>query len=152
VGDVLNSLDGIDIRSLSGESPERILDLWRRAGLPHRPRGRDHPDALREEVRRNADIALGAYVDDRLVGTVLGTDDGRKGWVNRLAVDPDYRGRGIATRLLSEVEAALRRRGRRIIATLVEDWNTESLRFFRRRGYHLHEDIHYLTKRESEEV
>lgn len=144
--------DGIEIRPLSGEDPQRVLELWRKAELPHKPQGRDHPHALKGEFIRNADIALGAYSGNKLIGTVLGTDDGRKGWVNRLAVDPEYRNRGLATRLLEEVETALRRRGRRIIAVLVEDWNTTSLRFFQKRGYTLHMDIHYLSKRESEAV
>ncbi|MFQ5837444.1 MAG: GNAT family N-acetyltransferase [Thermoplasmata archaeon] len=140
------------IRSLSKENPERILALWRSARLPHRPKGRDLPTALREEMRSNPDLAIGAYIDSELVGTVLGTDDGRKGWINRLAVDPDYRGRGIGTRLLQEAESALQRRGRRIIAALVEDWNEDSLVFFQSNGYRLHEDIHYMSKRESEDV
>lgn len=97
-------------------------------------------------------MVLGAYVGRRLVGTVIATDDGRKGWINRLAVDPDHRGQGTGGHLLAAAEEALARRGRRIVAALVEDWNTESRRFFEARGYRGHPDIHYLSKRASEEV
>lgn len=140
------------ILPLIGENPERIIELWKQAGLSHRPRGRDLPHALQEEFQRNRDLALGAFVDDELVGTVLATDDGRKGWINRLAVHPDYREKGVGRMLLREAEAALLRRGKRIIAVLVEDWNLDSLRFFQSKGYDLHQDIHYLSKRESDEV
>ncbi len=142
----------MEILPLIGENPERIIELWRQAGLSHRPRGRDLPHGLEEEFQRNRDLALGAFVDDELVGTVLATDDGRKGWINRLAVHPNYREKGVGSLLLREAEAALRRRGKRIIAVLVEDWNLDSLRFFQSRGYDLHQDIHYLSKRESDEV
>ncbi len=140
------------ILPLIGENPERIIELWRQAGLSHRSRGRDLPHALQEEFQRNRDLALGAFVDDELVGTVLATDDGRKGWINRLAVHPNYREKGVGSLLLREAETALRKRGKRIIAVLVEDWNLDSLRFFQSKGYNLHKDIHYLSKRESDEV
>ncbi len=142
----------MEIRPLKGEDPERILELWRLAGLSHRPRGRDTVDALRAEFAGAGDLHLGAYSGGDLIGTVLATDDGRKGWINRLAVHPERQGEGVGTRLLREAEARLRSRGRRTIAALVEDWNVESLDFFQRRGYRLHEDIHYLSKREDQEV
>lgn len=142
----------VGVRSLASEDPGRVLELWRKAGLPHRPVGRDTPDSLERGFTQNSDLCLGAYVRGNLVGTVLATDDGRKGWVNRLAVDPDHRHRGIGTELLQRAEKALRDRGRRIIAALIEDWNSDSLSFFRARGYHLHRGIQYLSKRESDQV
>ncbi len=144
--------EGEDIRSLADEEPERVLDLWERAGLPHRPRGRDAVHGLREQFARDSDLSLGAYVGRTLIGSVLATDDGRKGWINRLAVDPDYRRAGVGSRLLAEAERALAKRGKRIIAALVEDWNEESLSFFQARGYRPHDDITYLSKRDSEEA
>lgn len=98
------------------------------------------------------DLHLGAYEGGQLIGTVVATDDGRKGWINRLAVLPEHRRKGVGTKLLEEAERRLRQRGRRIIGALVEDWNEGSLEFYRSRGYRLHRDIHYLSKRESEEV
>ncbi|MBU0614590.1 MAG: GNAT family N-acetyltransferase, partial [Nanoarchaeota archaeon] len=34
--------------------------------------------------------------EGRIIGTSIGTFDGRKGWINRVAVDPDFRGRRLA--------------------------------------------------------
>ena len=42
-----------------------------------------------------------------IVGVVLGTYDGRRGWILRLAVHPDQRRQGFATRLVQEVERRL---------------------------------------------
>ena len=75
-----------------------------------------------------------------------------EGWINRLAVDPEFRGRGPAKRLISEVEGRLRARGRRIIAVPVEGWNEPSLRLFQSCGYLLNREILYLSKRDSPEV
>ena len=64
-----------------------------------------------------------AEADGRLVGTVLGTHDGRKAWINRLAVSPAFRRRGIARLLVAEVEARMAALGLDIIAALIESQN-----------------------------
>ncbi len=138
---------GLEIRELKVGDYEEMIALWERAGLSYRPRGRDSPAAIAAQMGRDPDLFLGAFVGGRLVGIVIGSDDGRKGWINRLAVDPAYRRRGIAQSLIAEVERRLRGRGREIIAVLVEDWNEPSLELFQRCGYLLDRTILYLSKR-----
>lgn len=78
---------------------------------------------------------LGAFDGPRLVGAVLGTHDTRKGWVNRLAVHPDYRRLGIASRLVRRAEREFRNQGIQMFAALVEPGNVASEAFFRALGY-----------------
>jgi len=87
-----------------------------------------------------------------LVGSILGTHDGRKGWMNRLAVVPEYRRNGIARMLITETEKRLAGLGIEIFACLIEDWNLSSLQFFKELGYTKHYDIHYLSKRKHTDV
>ena len=61
--------------------------------------------------------------------------DGRKGWINRLAVDPDYRNQGIARRLVHEAENYLSEQGMEIITCLIEIENTASQNVFTKLGY-----------------
>ncbi len=93
--------------------------------------------------------APGAEGVETIVGVVLGTHDGRKGWVNRLAVLPEYRRRGVGRALVRELERRFRALGLNITGALVEDWNDTSLRAFRAMGYKVHRDIIYLSKRRS---
>jgi ribosomal protein S18 acetylase RimI-like enzyme len=96
---------------------------------------------------------LGTESDGKLVGAVIATHDGRKGWINRLAVDPDYRRRGYAGTLIEAAERVLREQGLRVIAALVESDNRASLALFRRLGYvDAGGDVHYLSKRESNDA
>ncbi len=106
---------------------------------------------MAKEIRDNPDLVLGAYEGDELIGVIVGSDDGRKGWINRLAVLPKYRRQGVASALIVSCEKALRKRGRRIICTLVED-NPESLKLFKKAGYTKHDEIFYLSKREAKDV
>jgi ribosomal protein S18 acetylase RimI-like enzyme len=138
---------GLEIRELRPENYAEMIALWERAGLAYRPRGRDSPAAIAAQMERDPDLFLGAFVAGKLVGTAIGSDDGRKGWINRLAVDPAYQRRGVARSLIAEVERRLQGRGREIIAALVEDWNTASLALFQDCGYVLDWTILYLSKR-----
>ena len=103
-------------------------------------------------MKENNVLFIGAFENNILIGVAVGSDDGRKGWVNRIAVDPEHRRKGVAQVLINAVEDALKKRVRKIICTLIEDWNKNSLKLFEKCNYVLHRDIFYLSKRESEEV
>jgi len=140
------------IRSLTMFDYDQIVALWKRSELPFKPSGRDRKEAVQAQMVANPDFFLGAYEDDRLVGAVVATSDGRKGWINRLAVDPDFRGRGVAEALIAESEKTLRKHGLRIFCALIEDYNKSSMQLFKKCGYKEHRDIVYFSKRDNEWV
>lgn len=142
----------MEIRGLSIADHDQVLRVWEEAGLPGRPEGRDSRERMAEQMLRDGDLFLGAFKGERMVGVVLGTYDGRKGYINRLAVVPATRGVGIAKALLKECEAALRKRGAEVICTLIEVPNRASVEFFKKAGYVEHEDIVYLSKRDRPEA
>ena len=79
-----------------------MLSLWRRAEAVPRPT--DRPDALRQRIQHGDGLFLVAVDGDRVIGSLIGSWDGWRAGHARLAVDPEYRRRGIATRLIGEVE------------------------------------------------
>jgi GNAT superfamily N-acetyltransferase len=103
-------------------------------------------------MEANPEFFLGVFEGNRLVGTVIISCDLRKGWINRLAVDPDYRNRGIAKALIAESEKVLRKHGVRIFCALIEDYNAISKKLFKECGYVEHRDIIYFSKRDSSKV
>ena len=140
------------IRKFLIEDYDDVMELWREAGLPHKPRGRDCKDSIAREVEQANAVFLVAEKDGVVVGSAFGTHDGRKGWINRVAVAPKYRRQGVAESLVRQVERHLRDMGIRITACLIEDWNKESMEFFERIGYQRHHDIYYFTKREDSDT
>jgi len=141
------------ITPLRPEHYDAVMALWKDAGLSSlRPQGRDSRERVVREMKENPDLFLGAFENGTLIGVCVGTDDGRKGWLNRLTVHPEHRRKGVARQLARATEEALKERGRRIIGILIEDWNAESLELFQDEGYVLHKDIFYLSKREGKEV
>ena len=129
-----------------------MIQLWSRARLPFKPKGRDSREAMAAQMEANPEFFLGMVEADRLVGGVIISCDTRKGWINRLAVDPDYRHRGIGKALIVESEKTLRKHGVRIFCALIEDYNIASKELFKECGYVEHHDIIYFSKRDSSEV
>jgi len=142
----------VRIRTLCPADYDALIAVWKAAGLSYRPRGRDARERIAREMEGPCSIFLGAESEGALVGVILGTHDGRKGWINRLAVAPEYRGGGVGRGLVEEVERRLSERGIEIVTCLIEVWNEDSMRFFERIGYLPHRDIVYYSKRSRPDV
>ena len=140
------------IRPLREEELEEMTRVWVEAGLPYRPKGRDSLDGLMAQLRRDPDLFLGAFDGPRLIGVAIATDDGRKGWINRLAVLPSHRRIGVGKAIIRECEAALRKRGRGVFSILIEGRNDASETLFLKSGYRDESDIKYYAKRDSEDT
>jgi ribosomal protein S18 acetylase RimI-like enzyme len=139
----------IALRHLTTNDYDAILALWQLAGLDTiRPHGRDSREAFADQLA-HGQVVLGLEEAGRLLACVVITDDTRKGWINRLAVDPDYRRQGLAARLIMEAEQALREKGIHVFAALIEHENTASLSLFQREGYKTH-NIMYVSKRDDD--
>jgi ribosomal protein S18 acetylase RimI-like enzyme len=124
-----------------------ILDLWKRAGLNIRVEGRDSASAFAHQMAWGVQRVAGLRAGDRLVAVVLLTHDGRKGWINRLAVDPAFRRRGLARQLVTEAERWFAQElGLEVWAALIERENTASQVLFEHMGYGSH-DLVYVSKR-----
>jgi ribosomal protein S18 acetylase RimI-like enzyme len=145
-------LSNIVIREFYPEDYDALLKLWDDAKLPYKPKGRDRRDKIEHELKQNNAIFFVAETNGKLVGSIFGTHDGRKGWINRLAVAPEFRKQGIARMLVAKVEKCLSELGIEIVASLIEAWNTKSMQAFERLGYKRHSDVFYFSKRKNTEV
>jgi ribosomal protein S18 acetylase RimI-like enzyme len=136
---------------LTADDYEAVITLWQRTGLPSiRPEGRDSRSEFARQIAQGQ-IVIGLEEDGQLIGVVVATTDTRKGWINRLAIDPHHRRTGYGAQLVRAAEEALRETGLAIIAALIEDYNDASLALFKREGYAVHTDIYYVSKRDSKD-
>jgi ribosomal protein S18 acetylase RimI-like enzyme len=140
------------IRRLTISDYEAMTKLWANARLSFKPKGRDSKEAMAAQMRVSPQFFLGAYEGKLLIGTAILSCDLRRGWINRLTVDPNYRDRNIAKTLIAQSEKILRNAGVKIFCALIDDGNVASKELFRKCGYVEHHDIVYFSKRDSAEV
>jgi GNAT superfamily N-acetyltransferase len=86
-----------------------------------------------------------------IAGTILGTHDGRKGWINRLAVVSGQSRKGIARQLVAALENEFDSLGLDVTACLIEEGNKSSMAFFKELGY-LEWSGKYYSRRKSPET
>jgi ribosomal protein S18 acetylase RimI-like enzyme len=140
------------IRKMTMKDYDSLITLWKKGNIPYRPKGRDSKKNIRWQLQQPNCFYLIAENNGKIIGAILGTHDGRKGWINRLATTSAYRRKGIAKRLIEEFESQLAAIGIDIVACLIEDWNATSMEVFERLGYTKHTDILYFSKRKNMEI
>lgn len=140
------------IREYSIEDYDSLIKLWNLSELPYKPKGRDSKENITKEIKQKRSFFLLLELEEELIGSILATHDGRKGWINRLAILPEYRESGFATKLIKEAEKKLINAGIGIIACLIEDWNISSMKLFKKSGYKSHREVIYFTKRINEDI
>jgi ribosomal protein S18 acetylase RimI-like enzyme len=127
------TLEQIEIRPCRVRDIEGVLALWVLAAS--RPGATDTTAVLRMRLRRDRDLFLVALDGARVVGSVMGGWDGWRGQFYRLAVAPEYRRIGLASRVVTAVEERLRALGVKRIGLLVVKNEPAAVAFWKSRGY-----------------
>ena len=109
------------------------MALWQRCGLV-----RPTNDPWRD-IQRKLDFGSGwllvGELDDQLVASVMAGYEGHRGWLNYVAVHPDFQGRGFARVIVGEAERLLRQAGCPKINLQIRATNQRIVGFYRHLGY-----------------
>jgi RimJ/RimL family protein N-acetyltransferase len=127
------------IRECRGEEVDAVLQLWRKSAAT--PSMTDNAGALRRAIAETGSHVLVAEIDGQIVGSIIGTFDGWRGNIYRLAVHPSFRRRGIARALLGEIHQHLSHQGAERITALVEKSHHLATSFWAAVGYQVDERI-----------
>src|SRR5688572_5183718 len=100
----------IEIRAMTSGDYESSVALWARTEGVRLGLG-DTAGGLAAYLQRNAGSSFVALDGERLVGTLLAGHDGYRGYLEHLAVEPDYREQGIGSRLVQLAIEALGQQG-----------------------------------------
>ncbi len=147
-----NIIKKINIREFQISDYDDLNSLYLKSELPYKPEGRDSYNNLKKQIKNDSCNIFLAISGNDIVGSVLVTHDTRKGWINRLAVAPEYRRKGIASKLVKKAEQWLENEHIKIFACLIEGWNKNSMKVFEELGYKKFPDIAYYTKRKYKDI
>lgn len=117
-----------------------MVALWNTA-FPDNPGHNEPRRNIRRKLGVQRELFLVATDGDRLVGTALAGDDGHRGWVYYVAVEPARRRRGIGALLMRRVEEDLARRGCPKLNLQVRATNQEVIAFYERLGYDVEDRV-----------
>ncbi|MBN1451117.1 MAG: GNAT family N-acetyltransferase [Anaerolineales bacterium] len=95
----------------------------------------DTPDELQKKIAYDPGLFLVAEENGQIIGTVIGGFDGRRGLLYHLAVTASFRGQGIGSCLMEEIESRLRAKGCIRCYLLVTTDNNEAMRYYEKRGW-----------------
>ena len=123
----------LQIRAYRASDEDATVALWQACGLT-RPWNDPHKDIARK-LEVQPELFLVGQIDQQLVATVMGGYEGHRGWINYLAVHPDFQRRGLASALLRGVEQRLQAMGCAKINLQVRNSNLDVLAFYRQLGY-----------------
>ena len=121
-----------------------VVQLWSECGLvvPWNNPRRD----IHRKLEVQPEMFLVGCSDGQIIATVMAGYEGHRGWINYLAVHPDYQRMGIGRRMMNEAEIRLRAVGCPKINLQVRSTNTDVIEFYKRIGYKV-DDVVSLGKR-----
>ncbi len=106
----------------------------------------DTRNGVKQYLDRNPGASFVAVQDDgRIVGAVLGGDDGRRGYIHHLSVEKGHRGAGIGRALAQRVLSLLREKNIHKCHLFVIKKNPEAPRFWMRIGWQYREDLAMMS-------
>jgi ribosomal protein S18 acetylase RimI-like enzyme len=120
--------------------------LWENAGPGINVRRSDEPEEIQKKLQRDPDLFLVAEINGKLIGTVIGGFDGRRGLIYHLAVQAAYREHGVGGLLMDEVERRLKAKGCLKCYLMVTVDNANAMCFYEARDWERMDYVYTYTK------
>lgn len=139
------------MRLLKISDYQSIYNLWENtSGMGLRSLD-DSEAGIKRFLLRNPKTNFVAVVDEKIVGVIMAGNDGRRGYIYPLAVQNEYRRRGIASALVKECLMALRTEEINKAALVVFSDNKSGNHFWKKLGFIERDDLVYRNLSINEE-
>ena len=116
-----------------------VLELWKRAEIG--VGSSDTKDEIARILNRNPELFLIGKEEEKVVAVVIGTFDGRRGYVHHLAVDPDCQKKGYGKVIIDDLIERFRRKEVHKIHLFIEKYNKKVVDFYSKQGWEIRDDL-----------
>lgn len=142
------------IRIMKAEDHAEVYTLWSKTPGMGLNSLDDSEEGLARFLKRNPTSCFVAMEEEKIVGTILCGNDGRRGYLYHTAVASEYQGQGIGTALLEAALEALKAEGICKVALVALKGNADGNGFWEKQGFFAREDLNYRNKMiiEAEEI
>lgn len=124
----------MELRNFRDGDEQAVVNLWQRCDLLRNPLNDPHRDIAFCLSGGHGEILI-LEDGDRIVATAMVGQDGHRGWVYYVAVDPDRQGEDLGRRIMGAAEERLQADGVPKVHLMVRGSNTEVIGFYQRLGY-----------------
>jgi len=121
------------IRPFQTEDEDALVALWKMCELTV-PWNNPHKDIARK-LQVQPELFLVGILDNSLIATVMGGYEGHRGWINYLAVHPDFQGKGYGQEIMNSVETALQEMGCPKINLQIREGNDKVFSYYQKLGF-----------------
>ncbi|MBQ8971045.1 MAG: GNAT family N-acetyltransferase [Lachnospiraceae bacterium] len=131
------------VRPMEAEDYNKVSELWHSIkGFAIRSLD-DSREGVERFIRRNPGLSVVAESEGRIVGSILCGHDGRRGCLYHVCVHPDFRRRGIGTKMVVFAMEALRKEKINKVSLIAFTKNDIGNAFWKRIGWTKREDLNY---------
>lgn len=124
------------IRAITIEDYEPVVELWRRTdGIVLSDT--DEKESMHRFLSRNPGLSLVAEINDEVIGAILCSHDGRRGYLHHLAVDKRYRRQGVGSELVQRCLSLLQGEGIAKCNIFILEHNESGVAFWEYNGFEL---------------
>jgi ribosomal protein S18 acetylase RimI-like enzyme len=127
-------LEPVEIRTYTASDRDSVVDFWG-VIFPNAPLHNDPTLDIQRNQDFQPELFLVAHDNQDLIGTCMGGFDGHRGWVYYVAVHPEFRRRGVASRMMHELESRLLNMRCPKVNLQIRDANPEAALFYESLGY-----------------
>ncbi len=132
--------NGLRIRHYRSCDHTQVLALWE--AVMFSPNGpNEEATNIARKLATQPGFFLVAEMDGQIVGSTVGSLERGWGWIQKVAVHPDYQRRGIATQLVRRAEAEHAKLGAFRTVLLTRDDNTAGRALYEQLGYNVWEHV-----------
>ena len=136
--------DKLLIRAYHKEDQHDVIDLWIQCNLV--VSSNNPKKDIERKLDVNPELFLVGFFNESLAATCMAGYEGHRGWINYLAVAPQYRRQGVATRMMDAAEKSLTSAGCPKINLQVRTSNKAVIQFYESIGFS-NDDVVSLGKR-----
>ena len=133
-------MNPLSVRMYRAADHDAIVRLWDRV-FADDPPWNAPADLIRIKRGVQPELFFVCELDGAVVGTAVAGFDGVRGWVHKVAADPDQRRSGIASHLMAVVEDGLRSAGCPKLNLQVRAGNDAAVAFYKAAGYAIEDRV-----------
>src|SRR6516164_10494327 len=100
----------VQTREFAIDDYDAAMEVWKKVEGLDVAEGDDR-ETVRRFLKQNRGLSRVAFIGSTIIGAVLCGQDGRRGYIYHLAIDPAHQVRGLGKRLMDECLSGLRQAG-----------------------------------------